>query len=180
MNTVLQWLDRTNERLARFRAPNWLFPAFLALIGTATLVVSAVFNPAADEHVELWGHPWPGLCGFLMMFGRPCPQCGMTRAWIAMARGHWLTGLHYSPAGATLWLTLVIAGVVGWVRLVTGRPYALEPPRWLLIGWLGIWMFGLYAGAWVLRAAFDVNHLAHPQAVEQQLRDGGLVWERWR
>jgi hypothetical protein len=162
-------LERFADRMARVAPSPWMFPALLAFAGTATVVISLVFNPAPDEHVELWGHAWPGLCGFLMATGMPCPQCGMTRAWIAMARGHWLTAFAYNPAGATLWVWLVVAGLLGWYRLLSRRYAALEMPQWLLVGWLGIWMIGLYGGGWLLRCAFDVNHLSYPQGVEEQL-----------
>lgn len=168
--TLPPWAERALDRFNRIEAKPWLFPALLAAVGTATLVISLVYNAAPDEHVELWGHPWPGLCGFLMVTGYPCPQCGMTRAWIAMARGHWWTGLHYNVAGATLWLWLVASGGIGWFRLITRRWSALEVPQWALVAWLIVWMVVLYAGGWVARCALDWNHLSYPRSVEEQLQ----------
>ena len=51
------------------------------------------------------------LCGFRWLTGRPCPLCGLTHAFFALAKGHAREALHYhalSPLAAfmligTLW-----------------------------------------------------------------------------
>jgi hypothetical protein len=35
------------------------------------------------------------LCPFYWLTGRPCPLCGLTRAFCALAKGHWSQALHF-------------------------------------------------------------------------------------
>jgi hypothetical protein len=39
----------------------------------------------------------PVCCPFNLITGIPCPGCGMTRAFLALARGDLITALHYNP-----------------------------------------------------------------------------------
>jgi hypothetical protein len=50
------------------------------------------------------------LCGFHWLTGRPCPLCGLTRAFFALARGQWAEALHWhalSPLAAVMLLALL-------------------------------------------------------------------------
>jgi len=35
------------------------------------------------------------LCPFYWLTGRPCPLCGLTRAFCALAKGHWSQAIHF-------------------------------------------------------------------------------------
>ena len=35
------------------------------------------------------------LCPFYWLTGRPCPLCGLTRAFCALAKGHWTQAIHF-------------------------------------------------------------------------------------
>lgn len=34
-------------------------------------------------------------CPFYWLTGRPCPLCGITRAFCALAKGHWTQAIHF-------------------------------------------------------------------------------------
>lgn len=83
------------------------FPALVAL--------AACLHPSSDgvgTHTQLHLPP----CGVLLVFGNPCPSCGMTTAFAWMARGDLLEALRVQPAGAAVFL----AGVAFWLTM----PYA--------------------------------------------------------
>lgn len=49
------------------------------------------------------------VCLFHWLTGLDCPLCGMTRAMLAMGRGHWREAIRYnalSPLGAAMLATL--------------------------------------------------------------------------
>ena len=35
------------------------------------------------------------LCPFYCLTARPCPLCGLTRAFCALAKGHWTQAIHF-------------------------------------------------------------------------------------
>lgn len=72
------------------------------------------------------------VCGFHWLTGRPCPLCGMTRAFFALAKGHFVDAFHFNA------LSLLAFAVA--VAVVAGKQ-----PRWLPI----LAVFGIYG---ILRA----------------------------
>jgi len=49
----------------------------------------------------LWAFTLPDkpvfqVCGFHWLTGRPCPLCGMTRAFFALAKGQWVRAVHFN------------------------------------------------------------------------------------
>ncbi len=73
------------------------------------------------------------LCLFHWVTGLDCPLCGMTRAMLALARGHWREAIRYnalSPLGAAMLATLF------WDHPLRGRLWTV-----------GIAAFGVY-GVW--------------------------------
>ena len=150
------------DRVNRVVIPDWAWPAAMLAVGLASVLATVLWSPAPDEHVRFLGLPWGETCGFYLVTGAPCPQCGMTRSWLWMARGDVLRALSYSPAGATLWLWLVATGVVGGLRLVTGRYAAFAPSRRLMSAWTLVWLIGLWGAVWVARVAFGWLPLPMP------------------
>jgi hypothetical protein len=45
------------------------------------------FSPPADPSLRL--------CPFYWLTSRPCPLCGLTRAFCALAKGHWAQAIHF-------------------------------------------------------------------------------------
>jgi hypothetical protein len=71
----------------------------------------------------------PYTCPARALLGLPCPTCGMTHAFVALAHGQLAAAIRASPAGA-----LLAAGAWGLVlldlvRLAAGWPLPEVPPR---------------------------------------------------
>ena len=82
-------------------------------------------------------------CGFFRLTGYPCPFCGLTRAFSAVAHGMWKHALTDCPLGILLYgVTALLfawnaAGLLFGVKLHRGR--------WLRPGKRGGWvLFGLF------------------------------------
>ena len=123
----------------------------------AVLGVSAWLSPdprGVGTHEQL------GLstCGALVDYGWPCPGCGLTTAFAAMAHGQLAAAFHAQAAGPALFVAVVLLAVVAAVELATGRDdlRRFHPGWWclwapvlaMLIGWgvkayLG-WKTGVY------------------------------------
>jgi hypothetical protein len=89
-------------------------------------------------------------CSFQMLFGRPCPGCGITTSLAHYVRGQWRLALAANPAG--LLLALNCTGLIPWFWLSAwrGRLWYVDDPwpvmAWLLGGWGAI---GLVV--WIVR-----------------------------
>jgi hypothetical protein len=89
----------------------------------------------------------PTTCSFRRLTGRPCPSCGVTRSWNALARGRVRDAFAFHPLGP---LTVVAAAIVS-----VGPPGALDRVvaryPWLVIGfsvaWMGAWLARLLIGS---------------------------------
>ncbi|HEX8143368.1 MAG TPA: DUF2752 domain-containing protein [Pyrinomonadaceae bacterium] len=68
---------------------------------TAIFAVSALWRPSDDGTI---------LCLFRALTGYPCPGCGMTRAFSAIAHGELWRAVRYNPFSPLLFL----AGVAVW------------------------------------------------------------------
>jgi len=153
VQTAYRALDRVEIALrGRVGAPWpwWAWPTLLFLAGASTWAVSLLFAPARGESITFLGDPWGGACAFRESTGLPCPQCGMTRSWVHLARLHIGMAWFYNPAGAVLWTALVTCGAIGATRLLTRDPRRLTvPDRWLAAGALAF--AAVYLGGWLLR-----------------------------
>ena len=59
------------------------------------------YSPAAEPAFRL--------CPFFRLTARPCPLCGITRAFCALAKGHWSQAIHFnalSPLGFVMLFSL--------------------------------------------------------------------------
>ena len=93
---------------------------------SALLGVAVWLTPDGRGHGT---HQQLGLppCTFYVLFGRPCPACGMTTAWAWLVRGEVIEACR-TNAGGTLLAVLAIAGIP-WLlgsavrgRWLTRRP----------------------------------------------------------
>lgn len=73
----------------------------LALIALAVLIVASRLTPSGAGHGT---HTQLGLppCGMYLATGRPCPTCGMTTAFAALAEFHVWEAFTIQPFGALL------------------------------------------------------------------------------
>ncbi|MFH1109252.1 MAG: DUF2752 domain-containing protein [Planctomycetota bacterium] len=126
--------------------------AGLVLAGCVSLfAVAARLEPAAGgigTHEQLGLPP----CGMAMIWGLPCPTCGMTTAFAYAARGQFAAAFHAQPAGLTLALATASGAFAAGGTLVTGRSYRvnwtrLSPTR------VGCGAVVVVLGAWVYELA---------------------------
>lgn len=133
--------------------PWWLWPSVLVLLAGGALGASLTFYPAQGDpsSVLILGQTFGGECGMKQAIGLPCPQCGMTRSWVHLARGRVVEAFTFNAAGALLLLWILIGGMIGAARLVTGRETLFRPPWGLLLAWVLFWLIVPYMGLWVAR-----------------------------
>ncbi|MCB9673528.1 MAG: DUF2752 domain-containing protein [Alphaproteobacteria bacterium] len=137
----------------------WVWPVILVGLAVLSDGLSLFFQPMGAEWVAFPnGERFGDTCAMIVTTGQPCPQCGMTRAWVHGVRLDLVSAFLYSPAGLALLAWINAGGIVGIARLVTRNPRRLEPPAFLLLGWVMVWLFPLYIGTWLLRM-FGVNPL---------------------
>lgn len=125
---------------ARRRA--WLVLGALSAI----FVTSALWRPSDNGIV---------LCPFRALTGYPCPGCGMTRAFSAIAHGEVWRAVRYNPLSPLLFLALIavwagaLATILSWPRVRTLvmrlRPNALTT-NVLLVIVLAWWIVRLALG----------------------------------
>ena len=72
------------------------------------LAIAAMLKPSPLGHGT---HQQLGLppCTFWVLFGRPCPTCGMTTAWAHLVRGQWVDACRANLGGALLGLLAMVA-----------------------------------------------------------------------
>ena len=134
------------------RSPWWLWPACLLGMGVLSIFLSLFFQPMGMSWVQWpWGGQLGDTCGMIVATGLPCPQCGMTRSWVHGIRGDLQAAFTYNAAGLALLGWTITGGAIGAVRLITRNPKALQPPTWLLFGWISFWLVPLYLGGYVHR-----------------------------
>lgn len=96
----------------------------------------------------------PATCTAIMLFGYPCPSCGMTTAFAHAVRGELLAAFQAQPAGMVLaLLTMIVAGVSLNV-LLTAKVWKLNwyrvPPAMVPVAVVALvvcgWLYKLCAG----------------------------------
>lgn len=123
----------------------------LAVAGIAVLpwLVAGALDLGGDGVVRWNGQAFLDACPFLAATGVPCPYCGMTRSFVALAHLRPVDAVRYNAAGALL---LGAFGVVAVDRLgaAAGRPARIDlaAAAWFVLFW-----FGALAGVWAARAS---------------------------
>ena len=121
--------------------PSWLHrltPLGLFRIGAGLALVLSLLLPASG----LYG---VDICLFHRLTGRPCPGCGMTRAFCAIGHGHFSQawGLHPFAVPFYCVALLLVAGPI--LPRALGRPSAQRCLGYLGTGLLlGMAGFGLW------------------------------------
>lgn len=142
------------ERLVFGPHPWWVWPSLLVTLAAISIGAAFVVYPPIDgdpTRVMIAGTMFGGECGMKTALGVPCPQCGMTRSWVYLVRGRILEAFTFNAAGALLLLWIAGGGIVGAVRLVTGKERALNLPWAVLFGWAMFWIVVPYMGLWIAR-----------------------------
>ncbi len=92
------------------KIPRWLrlFLATLSAGLTVLLIIAWTLQPdprGYGTHHQL-GFPD---CTFIVLWGIPCPMCGMTTSWSNLMHGSWLNSFRSNPGGALLGITSMLA-----------------------------------------------------------------------
>ena len=129
--------------------------AAVLLIGSATLLTAALWiQPDArglGSHEQLGMPP----CVSIVLFGIPCPTCGMTTAFAHTVRGELWSAFNAQPAGFLFALATVGVAGLSLATLLTGKVwhinwYRIPPTRVtaaVLLIVISGWIFKIAAGA---------------------------------
>ncbi|MFW5840554.1 MAG: DUF2752 domain-containing protein, partial [Planctomycetota bacterium] len=134
------------------RQPSWRPPA--RLVGAALLLLMvAIVGLAAWMDADSRGfgtHQQLGLpaCGTLQRTGYPCPTCGMTRGFRAMAHGQVRASFGYHPFAPVLFAATAAVAAAGTVQAVTGKALLSRTRVW----WWILLANGVLAG-WAIKVA---------------------------
>jgi hypothetical protein len=122
------------------------------MLWISTVIVAASYLLHADEsgHVApAWwpNFPLPVLCGSRALFGVECPGCGLTRSFIALARGDLAGSINFHRVGWVLALAVLLQFPYRILALGDLRKGVIERtwPKWF--GWALIaTLFGSWFG----------------------------------
>lgn len=116
----------------------------VAGVGVAALVAAAALSPAAIAN-------GPELCPFARMTGLPCPACGLTRSWVALAHGDLAASFTVNAFGPLFLMATIIVTVGAIAELVTGRPI-LARLRRAIANPVGLSVLVVWFGYGIVRA----------------------------
>lgn len=90
-------------------------------------------------------------CAFRALTGVPCPTCGGTRAFLALANLDIPVALAWNPLVTLVAIVFVVGGLIALVRAVSGRGIVDgPPPRWagaaVALALAANWAFVVAAG----------------------------------
>lgn len=81
------------------------------LLITTVVIVARYYSPS-DEATFV-------LCLFRKLTGLPCPGCGMTRSFCALAKGHWQQALQFHPLGPLAFFVFVAVWIRATIRIMS-------------------------------------------------------------
>lgn len=107
-----------------------------------------------------WIFKFAGYCPFYRLTGYPCPSCGTSRAWCAMARLDLAMALSMNPLGALLFVVSALVALYCFavlvfkmkpVRIVFDNPAEIRLlrivlPALILANW--IWIVPVHHALW--------------------------------
>ena len=97
--------------------------------------------------------PLPDVCAMRRMTGIGCPGCGLTRAFIEIARGQFAAAWHMNPA-SYLMFPLVLAQIP-WQLVQIFRIRSGKSPIRFSINWLAFVLLACLMGQWIIRLAMS-------------------------
>lgn len=116
----------------------------LAVVGAALIAALAVATWLKPDPRGRGTHRQLGLppCTFLLLFGFPCPSCGMTTSWAHVMHGNLGVAARTNLGGTLLALASLVAGPWLLACAAQGRWLVQRPDdRWLAIAaasWIGV------------------------------------------
>lgn len=111
---------------------------------------AALAGAAAAPFARAFAAVSPG-CLFRAVTGIPCPTCGGTRAFLALARFDVPAALAWNPLVTLAALVFVLGGLVALARALGGRGVpGGAPPRWVggaaALAFAANWAFVIVTG----------------------------------
>jgi hypothetical protein len=129
---------------------------------TGIFVVSIVWHPSDDGGIVL--------CPFRSTTGLPCPGCGLTHAFCAIAKGHVERGFEYHALGPAVFLVACfywvrgVAAVIGYRDSVARFDETIRRWRLLSVG-LAVLLIAWVVHLVELGSSGQLSALAHQGAL---------------
>lgn len=113
------------------------------------LAVSRLLTPdpsGMGTHQQLGLPP----CSMRVLFGIPCPSCGMTTSWALFSRGEFATSFSVNPAGFLLACLTVIGLLIGITAIARKKPVSKPQFQSTVLTTLAIFAFAIIHWLWKL------------------------------
>ncbi len=100
---------------------NWIATIWM-LGATGCVTMAALMQVGEDRRVFLPGlsEPVPEMCMMYSRFGIDCPGCGLTRTFIHMAHGQFISAWHTNPVGMLVFLLACVQIPMGAAQVIFG------------------------------------------------------------
>ncbi|MDZ7333833.1 MAG: DUF2752 domain-containing protein [candidate division KSB1 bacterium] len=104
------------------------------------LLVSLVWNPGETRLFS---------CYFRELTGYPCPSCGLTRSFHAIAHLEFQQAVKFHPMGLILYATLLLFLFITLMEIILKRAIRVVMPVWMKITAFG-GVFAFWAVWWII------------------------------
>jgi hypothetical protein len=125
----------------------------LTVLGLGLIGLLVLARCLAPSPMDLGTHQELGLppCSFRVLFGLPCPSCGMTTAWAYLVRGQVLAAARANCGGMLLGVLAVLAVPWSLISAAGGR-WTAWTPNGTAVAWAstGLLVVMLVQWAWRL------------------------------
>ncbi|MEN9215040.1 MAG: DUF2752 domain-containing protein [Gloeomargarita sp. DG02_3_bins_56] len=116
------------------------------------LILGVLLSPVVGAFFYNQGLHIPGLiCPLYHFTGVPCPSCGLTRSFMAMARGDIGRAVQFHAFGPLLYGVFLLLGIHIILELCLNRAIMIPYWRWLERHRLHWGILGLFLGYYFLR-----------------------------
>jgi len=116
------------------------------------LLVGILFSPLVGASLYNRGFHIPGLiCPLYHFTGIPCPSCGLTRSFMAVARGDLMRAVQFHAFGPLLYGVFLLLGLHIILELLLNRVITVPYWRWLERQSLQWGILGVFLGYYLLR-----------------------------
>lgn len=106
-----------------------------------TLLVSLVWSPGETRFFP---------CYFRELTGYPCPSCGLTRSFHAMAHLEFRQAVKFHPVGVILYAALLISLFITLMEIFLKRAIRIAMPAWVKIAAIG-GVFTFWTFWWIIK-----------------------------
>lgn len=133
--------EGVSDQDSPLRRRSWGHHVYLLVISALVFGLSIAMRNEGPSQVFLpfMDSPLPDLCSFKRIFGRGCPGCGLTRAFINIGHLDFARAWMFNPAA--FFLYPLIAFQIPWrltqlIRIRAGKPELEFPKMWIVTTFL--------------------------------------------